>query len=199
MYLTSCQLAIRVLVKTYYIEGHRFYHTMDHIEAMLDGYNKYFGEDPSLAEYLAILYHDIVYLPYASGNEDLSAGLLSMHHTIYFPQKPDEVIDQAKEIILATKHDGTPVPGFAERVVDLDMMILGKSEDVYKKYVANTRKEYLMFTDEQWAVGRANVLRRFLGLPRIFITDVMHKQFEAKARSNIQQELEALECLTVTA
>lgn len=192
MYLSGLQLAVRAFVKNYYIEGHRFYHTMDHIESMLDGYGKYFG-DISEAEYLAILYHDIVYLPFTGGNEENSVSMLNAHHKIYFNKVNQDIIDQASEIILATKHDGSPVSEAAQRVVDLDMMILGKSEDVYKKYVANTRREYGMYTDEQWNAGRAKVLAGFLAMPRIYFTDVMHKQFEQKARENIQQELTTLE------
>lgn len=192
MYLTSFQLAVRVLVKSYYIEGHRFYHTMDHIEAMLDGYAKFFG-DITEEEYLAILYHDIVYLPFAKGNEENSVGLMNAHHKVYFYKLKPEVLQAASDIILATKHDGTPVSEAAQRVVDLDMMILGKNEDVYKKYVANTRKEYSMYSDEDWAIGRAKVLRTFLAMDRIFFTDVMRNHFEHHARVNIQKELEELE------
>lgn len=192
MYLTSFQLAVRVLVKSYYIEGHRFYHTMDHIEAMLDGYAKYFG-DITEAEYLAVLYHDIVYLPFAKGNEENSVGLMNAHHKVYFYKLKPEVLQAASDIILATKHDGTPVSEAARRVVDLDMMILGKNEDVYKKYVANTRKEYSMYSDEEWKVGRLQVLKAFMAMPCIFLTTVMYNQFEAKARINIQQEIHELE------
>lgn len=192
MYLTSFQLAVRILVKSYYIEGHRFYHTMDHIEVMLDGYNKYFG-DVSEAEYLAILYHDIVYLPFAKWNEENSVGLLNAHHKVYFHKLKPEVLQAASEIILATKHDSSPVSFAAERVVDLDLMILGCSGDVYRKYVANTRKEYAMYSDTEWKVGRTKVLQGFLAQERIFITDIMRNHFEHQARVNIQKELEELE------
>lgn len=194
MQLTSLQLAVRAFVKNYYIEGHRFYHTMDHIESMLDGYDKYFNGCFTEAEFLAIVYHDIVYLPWASGNEENSAAMLNAHHKLYFSKVKQEVIDEASTIILATKHDGTPVSEAAKRVVDLDMMILGKAEDIYEKYRSNTRREYGMFSDEQWNQGRKIVLQRFLDMPRIFITDSMHDRFEERARSNIQKELEQLTC-----
>ena len=194
MQLTSLQLAVRAFVKNYYIEGHRFYHTMDHIESMLDGYDKYFNACFTEAEFLAIVYHDIVYLPWASGNEENSAAMLNAHHKLYFSKVKQEIIDEAVEIILATKHDGTPVSEAAKRVVDLDMMILGKSEDTYEKYRGNTRREYGMFSDEQWTEGRIKVLQRFLGMDRIFLTDEMHDALEEKARYNIQQELDRLTC-----
>jgi len=196
MHLTGLQLAVRAFVKNYYIEGHRFYHTMDHIESMLDGFDKYFHDNFTEAEFLAILYHDIVYLPWASGNEENSASMLNAHHKLYFCKVKQEVIDEAMDIILATKHTD---PGkmhlvTAQRVVDLDLMILGKPEDVYKKYVANTRREYGMFSDEQWREGRMKVLQGILGQDRIYHTEVMHEKFEQKARDNIQKELEELAC-----
>lgn len=198
MQLTSLQLAVRAFVKNYYIEGHRFYHTMAHIEAMLEGYEQHYHAQFSEAEFLAIVYHDIVYMPWTTDNEENSAKLLNAHHRLYFSKVKQEVIDEAMTIIRATKHFGPyeVLTESAKRVIDLDLMILGKAENVYKKYVANTRQEYGMYSDEQWNEGRANVLRHFLNSPRIFITDAMHKHFEERARINIQQELDELTTAT---
>jgi predicted metal-dependent HD superfamily phosphohydrolase len=200
MVLTSFQLALRSLVKHYYVTPHRFYHTIEHVDAMLDGYEHYFNEEMSQAEYFAILYHDAVYKPWSSENEEGSAFLMYLHHPNYFPKIKIEVLDAAKEIIMATKHiEGQVVSARCQRVVDLDMMILGKSPDVYDEYVARTRKEYSMYTDEQWAGGRAHVLQQFLDTPRLFLTNEMYTVFEQAARANIERELASLCLSTETA
>jgi predicted metal-dependent HD superfamily phosphohydrolase len=197
MVLTSFQLALRSLVKHYYVTPHRFYHTIEHVDAMLDGYENYFHEEMSLAEYFAILYHDAVYKPWSSQNEEESVCLMFAHHPNYYPKIKHEVLDAAKEIIMATKHlDGQVISVRCQRVVDLDMMILGKSPDVYDEYVARTRKEYSMYSDEQWAAGRTHVLQQFLDTPRLFLTNEMYTVFEQAARGNIQRELASLCLLT---
>lgn len=191
MHFNSHQIAARLFVKSYYTEGHRFYHTMNHIDAMLDGYTKYFG-DINEAEYLAILYHDIVYLPFSNRNEENSVGLLRIHHSVYFNKIHSEVLQAASAIILATAHTGWRIPEIAYQVVDLDLMILGSPEEVYLKYINNIRKEYSVYTDEEWNIGRIRILQGFLNTTRIYLTDVMYNLFESTARDNIQKELNIL-------
>lgn len=200
MVLTSFQLALRSLVKYYYVTPHRFYHTIEHVDAMLENYEKYFGEPMTQAEYFAILYHDAVYKPWSDTNEESSVSLMRTHYPNYFPKIKNEVLDRAAEIILATKHNAVNVPECCHRVLDLDMMILGRAGEVYDEYVARTRKEYSMYTDEEWNVGRAKVLQGFLDMPRIYFTDQMHLAFEQRARANIAHELASLkECVLTEA
>jgi predicted metal-dependent HD superfamily phosphohydrolase len=198
MILTSFQLSIRVLVKSYYQEPHRFHHTWDHIQAMLDGYQEYFGDTMGEEEYLAILYHDIVYSPWSKRNEVDSIEMMMLHHTQYFSKKNDSVMRAASSIIYDTAHNPELVHAKpSERVMDLDMMILGKSEKAYERYKNNTRREFIRYDDDQWNEGRAKVLEGFLAQKRIFFTQEMFDAFEVRARQNIQKELD--ECNTYLA
>jgi len=194
MLLTPFQLALWTLVKPYYkaAEPKRYYHTMTHIDAMIQGYGKYFGEIPK-SEYLAIVYHDIVYDPLSKTNEVDSAALLWEHYLGHFSHLDPLVTERAVKIVLATQHKpGELVDPIAYRVVDLDLMILGLEPEVYDEYVKNTRKEYLMFNDAQWKYGRSKVLKMFLEYERLFHTDELHNALDKQARDNLQRELASL-------
>lgn len=190
MLLSTFQLAVRFLVKPYYQEAHRFHHSWDHIETMLDGYEKFFGNVMSEEEYLAILYHDIVYQPWSARNEEDSIEMLRLHYNIHFPKQEFELIAKAIGIIRDTKHDGHAPTFWSQRVVDLDLMILGKNEKAYERYKNNTRREYIRYSDLEWNRGRSSVLQSLLDQPRIFSTQEMYDAFELKARDNIQKELD---------
>lgn len=196
MLLTPFQLALWTLVKPHYKADNRpprFYHTMAHIDAMIQGYCKHFGEI-SKSEYIAIVYHDIVYDPQSKTNEEDSVVLMKEHFQRHMSHLDPVVCNRAEIMIMATKHKpGDDVDSMAHRIVDLDLMILGREQTIYDEYVKNTRKEYAMYSDEKWNIGRSTVLKMFLDCPRLFQTDELHNEFEHKARDNLQRELASYE------
>lgn len=197
MVLSSFQLALWSLVKPYYVTPHRFYHTMDHIDAMLCGYEKFFGNIP-IEDYFAVAYHDAQLKPWSKTNEEDSVKLMYVHHQLYYPNVKMETLKKAEVRIMATKHGHMEVPLSAYKIVDLDLMILGKEPQVYDEYVANTRREYSMYDDDEWRQGRSKVLEGFLNMPRLFHTDELHQVFDQPARENIMRELVSLEECVMT-
>jgi len=190
MNFSSFKIALWTLVKPYYIDQNRFYHTMDHIDAMLSGYETHFG-DISIEEYIAILYHDAIHDTFSDLNEENSAALIEQDYPKYFKTLKRETVDKAKVLVLSTKHLGGAIINNPDalRIVDLDLMILGRSQDVYDSYVSNTRKEYSVYSDRQWQLGRTKALNHFLAQPRIFQTPEMYQIYEQAARANITREL----------
>jgi predicted metal-dependent HD superfamily phosphohydrolase len=176
------------LVRPYYMAAHRHYHDTRHIEDMFFSYVEFFGDEMTQAELLAIMYHDIVYLPWDSNNEFNSVKMLELHHKFYFPKVKQDLIDTASLIIMDTKHKGQ-INEFSKRVVDLDMMILGSEPLKYSEYGHNIRKEYFGFSDEVYRGGRKWFLETLLKQERIYETPKMYALFELKARKNIQIEL----------
>jgi predicted metal-dependent HD superfamily phosphohydrolase len=179
------------LVKPYYDEPHRFYHTMKHIDAMLKGYVELFGQ-MSLAEYLAIMYHDVLYFANSKTNEFDSVNMMFLHQKLFYPHIDENILFTAKDFIMATCHNVEPTI-FAERIVDLDLMILGRPPKIYDEYVKNTRKEYSWYSNDAWASGREAFLEGMLTKPRIFNTDVAFDLFEQQARKNMERELASLQ------
>jgi predicted metal-dependent HD superfamily phosphohydrolase len=77
-------------------------------------------------------------------------------------------------------------------LVDADLAVLGGEPKDYAAYVQGVRGEYAHVTPQQWKAGRADVLRRFLDLPRLFTTDLMHSERESRAKANLAAELASL-------
>lgn len=190
---------LKSLVAPHYQEPHRFYHTLVHIDEMLSNAIKYFPEDPlSLAELLAIYYHDAVYVPSAARgeNEANSAKLMRIHSSMLFDLLGqsflyETVLDIASTIILDTANHHL-AKDVSQRVIDLDLAVLGADESRYNEYVAGTRKEYGEFSDAEWKFGRSKFIQSMLSVDRIFFTEQIHLALEDKARANLKNELEVL-------
>ncbi len=188
----------------YYNQPHRNYHNLDHIQQMLQAYGDIFG-DGSLdhlsdleiqIDRWAIQYHDIVYLPWAEpgANESNSAMMFRHHATQLYPH-PDltqEVIEKVCAIIIDTA-DHTTCHEFSDRVIDCDLSILGSTSLEYAKYVAKTRAEYSMATDEEWKEGRSKFLNRMLAQKRVFKTESAHYMMGESAKYNLKNELRQLQ------
>jgi predicted metal-dependent HD superfamily phosphohydrolase len=63
----------------------------------------------------------------------------------------------------------------------------------YAEYAAAVRREYGFVPEPDFRAGRAEVLRRLLGLPHLFRTPYGREHWERTARRNIATELELLE------
>lgn len=77
-------------------------------------------------------------------------------------------------------------------LLDIDLSILGKSPEVYKKYTEDIRKEYKIYPDFMYGKGRTKVLKSILELEAIFKTDFFKKAYEKQARENLTAELSQL-------
>ncbi|MGW7363676.1 HD domain-containing protein [Streptomyces sp. NPDC054841] len=173
-------------------EPQRRYHTTDHLVAVL-------GHIDTLAEYaddadlvrLAAWFHDAVYLPERSTNEERSARLAER-------ALPELDIDEARtnevaRLVRLTKTH-TVQEGDSNGMVlcDADLAILASAPDAYAAYAAAVREEYAFVPDDAFRAGRADVLRHLLGLPRLFRTPYGERAWEAAARRNVSAELRDL-------
>jgi len=179
-----------------YSEPLRAYHNWSHIGAMLAGLDGARGvpefQAVSFDEVeLAVFFHDVIYDPRAKDNETRSAAAFrsaSADASIL----NTAAIDRIAAAILATAtHAATPDIS-TRLLLDLDLRVLGGTPDDYLAYVDAVRHEYAFVPDDQWRVGRTDVLRRFLERPAIFQTAHVAERYEAFARENIRSEIEAL-------
>jgi predicted metal-dependent HD superfamily phosphohydrolase len=171
-----------------YSSSGRYYHSIDHVGYMLDRISEYKGGIRDRDTLLfAVFYHDIVYVPYRSDNEEKSAGIAVQRlKLINFPQKK---IQACRTHILTTKtHSGSPGKD-TELLCDADLAILGDSREKYLEYADNIRREYSVYPDEEYRKKREHVLRGFLDMKRIYKTDHFYTLREIKARQNIEYEL----------
>lgn len=196
------------IIQQYQGDG-RYYHTDDHLHQVIDLLVE--SQVWSNASLLAAFYHDYIYCPGATDNEDQSAEIcydkaikLGIEH---------DVAKQAAEMIRATKYHSSDVPeadqlsvkerfflgvgrftniDIKESFLDADMAILGSDPDLYAKYIEGIRLEYSRFSDSQYRTGRLNFLNSLMSQTTIFITVYFKSRFESQARLNIQKEIHLL-------
>ena len=168
-----------------YSEPGRHYHTLPHLEACLDTFEsvRSLCERPDEAE-LALWLHDLIWTPLGTDNEARSAAWAeaSCRQVGLTPDTGERVAG----LILATRHDGTPLTGDAAVVADVDLAILGASPEAFDRYESTIRAEYAAVPEADFRAGRARILRSFLDRRAIFTTPVMHEALERRARANLR-------------
>ncbi|MFT3892127.1 MAG: hypothetical protein QM730_10880 [Anaerolineales bacterium] len=125
-------------------------------------------------------------------NEEESARLAS--ETLRKLNVNAETTTLVSELILATKsHDGNNLSQDAKLFLDMDLAILGTSEEIYEKYSKTIREEYSWVHEPTYRQGRIKVLESFMRRETIYFTNVMQERFEEQARRNISGEIRSLE------
>ena len=208
-----------------YSSDHRHYHTLCHLEEMF-GYidectNTFCCRIPRKEMAIinmAVFFHDLVYNPKSSTNEEDSADLFQQFQRELFCdsfmqtiQRTSSIIDMNSEIpkwngsdlviqfILATKSHNVPTTienedsyFFLNLFLDADMSVLGKDDNSYDVYSSLIREEYQFVPKIEYCEKRSQVLKMFLSQP-IFKTDLIRDALEEKAQSNLRREVESLQ------
>jgi predicted metal-dependent HD superfamily phosphohydrolase len=173
-------------------EPQRHYHTLTHLTAVLDRIDvlEEYADDPDVVR-LAAWFHDAVYLPERSENEERSARLAerALPEAGVSAEKTAEV---ARLVRLTVTHDPADDDRDGQVLCDADLAVLAASPSSYAAYTAAVREEYHFVPNEAFREGRADVLRQLLALPRLFRTPYGQEHWEATARYNMRGELEML-------
>ncbi|WP_137994219.1 HD domain-containing protein [Streptomyces vilmorinianum] len=176
-------------------EPQRKYHTVDHLRAVLERIDELAekgGEGGELELVrLAAWFHDAVYRPDRSENEERSATLAEKALT-EAGLTPHEVAEVARLVRLTLTHDPADGDINGEILCDADLAILASAPDTYRGYASAVREEYAFVPDAAFRDGRAAVLRQLLSLPRLFHTPYGAAAWEERARANLERELAGL-------
>ena len=175
-----------------YFDGSRHYHDWRHVCAMANGLGDVRDQltDPAAVE-LAVWYHDVVYDPRATDNEERSAA--AAERTLSRLGLPSPFVATVVQLVMATKHDGRPPASpDAAHLIDLDLSVLGSPPTDFDSYEAGIRAEYAHVPPADYAAGRTAVLRSFHDRPSVFASPAARERFEAIARRNIQHAIAAL-------
>lgn len=168
-------------------EPHRSYHDLAHLAAVLGLVGQLADEAADAdAVRLAAWYHDVVYDPAATDNEQASAararaGLRGL--------VDDERLAEVERLVLLTAgHE--PAPGDADGAVlcDADLAVLAGPPDAYAVYASAVRMEYAHLSDEEFTSGRIAVLERLLALGALYRTEAA-RPWSRPARANLTAEL----------
>ncbi|MGW6888015.1 HD domain-containing protein [Streptomyces chartreusis] len=173
-------------------EPQRRYHTLAHLTAVLDRVDELAGyaDDPDVVR-LAAWFHDAVYLPDRSENEERSARLAERALT-EAGVPADRTAEVARLVRLTITHDPAPDDRDGQVLCDADLAILAAPPSAYAAYTAAVREEYHFVPNDAFREGRAAILRQLLDLPSLFSTPHGKKEWEATARYNLAGELEML-------
>lgn len=176
------------LIDAYNSPG-RVYHTLEHIQAVLawiETLRNHAVDLPALQ--LAAWFHDCIYDPRATDNEEQSVSYAQS--ILSRCALPTPTIDAVSQLILCTKTHTTAInlPD-CHILLDADLAILGTSAQDYDTYAQAIRQEYRWLSDAIYKTGRIQVLQTFLQRTRIYGTELMHATLEKSARENIRREL----------
>lgn len=185
-------------VQVQYLQRHRRYHTLNHIEAMLGWLVEWspvvLSCEATESSLLAAIYHDFVYDTKRPDNEEQSAK--EAREALVFLQFDQSTIETVEKLVLATKSH-SPVSGSLEPesklFLDCDLLILGSPAPIYQEYKDQIRQEYHWVNQDLYEKTRCEILKKFLARERIFFTAAISAQFEERARRNLADEIALLE------
>jgi predicted metal-dependent HD superfamily phosphohydrolase len=171
-----------------YTAPRRHYHDLPHVEECLGALagvdNLSVTEREILTE--AIWWHDVVYDPTRSDNEELSARLAEAHI------RPDLGREVGRLIRLTKTHQVEPEDRLGVILISIDLCILGAEPARYDAYAAAIRKEFARVGDRDYRAGRARVLSQFAARPVIFPDAAFAARYDRKAHENLARELASL-------
>ncbi len=176
-----------------YLEPHRRYHTLVHIEDCLARLAATPGLDDRERGLLvqAIWWHDAVYDPLRPDNEARSADLARQALAAADASEAD--IAEVERLILLTKgHTVEAGDRLGALMVSIDLSILGAEPAAYAAYARAIREEYAAVPDEVYRAGRARVLEAFLTAPTLFPDPAFAQALDAPARRNLAAEIDSL-------
>ncbi len=179
-----------------YASSGRFYHGLSHVEAVAQQFAAVTPQWRSPREvYLALLYHDAVYVPGAADNEARSATRAKSAIGSFLPHARIDT-GRVAELILATARHGSHPAGGADTdlalFLDCDMSILGAAPGTYDAYARGVADEYAWLPLDQYRAGRRHFLEKLIAAPRIFLSDRFHASLDTAARANLAREVAAL-------
>src|SRR6059036_2291770 len=126
---------------TAYAEPHRHYHNQQHIAECLAEFDqaRHLAGQPAAVE-LALWFHDAVYDSKAGDNEEQSAALLK--RCAAEGRMAGSVSETAARLVMATKNHAVDADSDAALMVDVDLSILGQTEERFSEYEQQIRHEY---------------------------------------------------------
>jgi predicted metal-dependent HD superfamily phosphohydrolase len=173
----------------------RNYHDKRHLADVLRGLDRlHSGADvntaaereTALVAELAGWWHDAVYDGVAGQDEQASAELAAR---VLDGAVPSAVVRRVGEAIEMTA-DHRPGDDPAQALLsDADLRVLARPAQSYARYVADVRRDYAHVSDEDFALGRTQVLESLLAADRLFSTRLGHELWESRARENLASEL----------
>ncbi|MEA0962269.1 HD domain-containing protein [Xanthomonas campestris] len=174
----------------------RAYHHFGHVRAVLQHYAEVAagpGWQQPVEVWLAVLFHDAVYVPGRRDNEARSADWAVACIPQWWPQAPVDLARVQALILLTARHgqlQPQDVDADAALFLDCDMAILAAPAEVFDAYDRGIAEEYRgVLPSLLFRLNRGRFLVGLLKRPRIFLSDDFHARCDAAARANLRRRL----------
>ncbi len=170
----------------HYSEPHRCYHNLFHLDAMFDELDT--CDELSNEVLWASWYHDLIYDPGKSSNEEKS--MIKVRDIMQALDFSESFVERVCALILATKfHRSSMADEESKLFLDADMAILGSDERSYKIYCRQIRQEYKRIPSFLFNKSRKTFLQSIQSQQSIFSSSVFQSKYEQRAQRNIANEL----------
>ena len=168
-----------------YEEDGRFYHTLAHIQNVLEviqSLSSYAQDLPAIQ--LAAWFHDAIYDPRAADNERQSAQYAA--RALDYLGIPTATSATVQRLIQATTHR-PPYPDDidCQILLDADLATFASDHTLQVWIEEAIRQEYAFVPETAYRKGRRRILQQFLQRERIYYTEPMAATLEKQARQNI--------------
>lgn len=185
-----------------YADPPRAYHHFGHVRDLIPHYRAV-AEGPGwhrpVEVWLALLYHDAVYVPGRRDNEARSAALAQAQIAQWLPAAGIDagrvsalILATARHGAIAREDTGDDADGEdLRRFLDCDMAILGAAPEAFAAYDRAIAEEYRAVPRWLYRRRRRAFLRGLLEAPRIYLSDFFHARLDAQARRNLADALAA--------
>ena len=174
-----------------YSERHRHYHTLQHLRECLAHADavRTLAKRPAEVE-LALWFHDAVYDPRRTDNEERSARWA--HASVLAAGCEAAIADRMSALVLATAGHHASEDVDTQLLLDVDLSILGSAYARFDEYERQVRLEYAHVDDAAFRAGRLEFVTGMLARPAIYATQVYREALEPRARENLARSREAL-------
>lgn len=167
-----------------YAEVHRKYHTLQHLDECLTLFERmqHAADHPHEVE-MALWFHDSIYDLKASDNEQRSAAWAK--ENLLRENVEAASVERIFNLIMVTKHTGSPQTRDEQVLVDIDLAILGSDSLRFSEYERQIREEYSFVPGFLYRMKRKSVLKAFANRSTIYSTPLLHQELEYRARANL--------------
>ena len=189
----ECLVDAELRARAAYAEPHRHYHDERHLDdclRQLDDIRDVAERERRLLRW-AILWHDAIYDPERTDNEERSAEL-AFRELSECGVSASDAAEVAQLIRLTTGHRVDEGDRLGALLVSIDLSILGSDSEGYSAYADGVRREYAHVPDEAWRAGRTAVLKHLLEADPLYPDPRFNAELEEQARTNMAEELRQL-------
>jgi predicted metal-dependent HD superfamily phosphohydrolase len=184
-----------------YRSPRRAYHHFGHVREVLEHYRAVADArawHQPIEVWLAVLYHDAVYVPGRSDNEAASASLAVEHVARWWAYSSIDTSRVSDLILLTARHGSLRAEDFGNDAVgedarlflDCDMAILGSSSAAFAEYDRAIAEEYASVPRWLYRIKRRRFFKKLLASEWIFLSEYFREKYEHRARDNLAAALD---------